>query len=361
MKSLIQARWLFIKKYPLALCFWLLFPIAATSCFMQLAGTAQTETRIPVALVIQDSSPAVRGLEQSMQRHPLLRVTLLEEEAAFDSFRSYKYDSLFIIPDDFSKNIAAGKTKGLIQAYHSDRSLFFEPVKEMMVANVQAASGRMQAALTVQKLSEKLTNSPGWSTDEIIKTANDIEQEQHLLQTDFQFRGTPEKTDHALLLNPLLPWSAAALIATFFLFDFITKERKEEAFARLYFSRYSVRPFILISVLLYTIILFVFDLTAALLFSNVLDYKLIISLIGFRLIASSLALALALLVRNAPLHYALSLLIVSLLVITSGNQGLFSGLNPVSAFVNEKTGMLPLAIMLVMLAIILKRKEFSRA
>lgn len=361
MKSLLYTQILFLKKRPFAYLFWLIFPLAATAIFMHFAGSAQSETRIPVAIALEDTSTAGSSLLKAIKANELLRITQTDEDNGLTALRKNKYDSLFIIPADFSAKIERGETKELIRAYHSERSLFFTPVKEMILANVQAASGRMQAAITVQQLNGQLNGEPGWTKDEIIKTADSIEHNAHLLQTQFNFNGKPREKDTSTILSPWIPWSAAALLTTFFIFDSIVKQKSKRVFSRLSFTRYGSKAYMLAAAILYTMLLLILDFIAlwifAAFYNEPANLKGFIALIGYRFIMSGIAFVFASYIKKASVYYGLSLLFTMTIVILSSYTGFLNSWNPIAAFSKREISVPFLALLLIALFFILNRKE----
>lgn len=372
MSTLFQTHFMFLKKRPFALLFWMLLPLAVTIIFMKVADVSESEVRIPIAIVVHDDSALAKTLENSILSNDMLNVSVSGEDKALRNLRKHEYDSVFIIPSDFSTRLTNGETKDLIQAYRSDRTLFFEPIKEMVISHVQSAAGRVKAANTVQLLSEQILDEQHWSKEEIIKTANTIEQKQHLLYTVFSFAGEANQRKDSQIVSPWFPWSCAALLSAFFIYDWIIREGQQPAFSRLAFMRYGNVAYLLCGALLYTLLLIIMDFASVaffqLFYSTDFNIKFLIALLFYRLVINGLAFIIGGLLRNTYVYYCIGLIISLLALITSGLfiksdfvQTIFT-LNPVHLFANEQISIFWTLLLLIVIPLVLRyRKEHSDA
>lgn len=372
MRELFQAHLLFLKNKPFSLLFWLLFPIVVAVIFIQMADASKSEVRIPIALVVKDDSALTKALEKSIQSNELLHVTVSNEDKALHNLRKYEYDSVFIIPEDFSTRLTNGETKNLVQAYRSDRTIFFEPIKEMVISHIQSAAGRVKAANTVQQLSEHMIDKKKWSKEEVIETANAIEKDQYLLHTLFSYTGEEQDINESHVVSPWFPWSCAALLAAFFIFDWVIKEGRQSAFSRLVFMRYANNYYLLYGLLLYTLLLIIFDFIAIVLFSifynGALDLNFFIAILFYRLVINGIAFIIACLFNNTYVYYCVGLIIMILAVITSSSflksnftQTILE-LNPIHLFSNEQISIFWTAFLLIAIPLSFRfRKERTDA
>src|SRR5699024_10445437 len=292
MKQIITTRLMHWKKQWISLVFWLLFPLIATISLTMITDTVQEDSKVPVGIVLEEETAAVKELTEEIKAAPFIRMEILPEDEALHNLEKHELDRVFIIHEDYEENIQQDNRTRLITGYQSDLSLAYSPVKEMIISYVQQETGRAKAAFTVKQLEQQYNGQENWAYEEIIAKSKSIQQEENLLQTDLSFLETPEAADDTSKLFPVWAlWGVFSFLSTLLVFDWVIKEKRSKAILRLAFSRWSLKSYLLQNFMLYMVILFAFDLAAAgafyVMFNewispvNLLVYRILTSMAAF--------------------------------------------------------------------------------
>jgi len=369
MKPLLQNRLLFLKKQAFSLLFWLVFPLLATCAVMQLAETAQEETKIPVGLAVEESSDLARTFTERLSSYALIDVRIMPAEQALRQLEQHQLDSVFVIPAGFEAEILSGSRHHLITGYRSDRSFAYAPVKEMVLSHVQKIAGRYKAAVTVEQLSEHLGQEQTWPAKEVIATADTIEKEQHLLSSHFSYAGNQPASKEGILLNPWGIWAIFALLSAFFLFDWVVKEKRMPAFSRLNFMKIKPKAYLLGNGLIYVGITLVFDACSVIMLSNLYEtaanVRLALTLFLYRLAISLIAFLAALAMHKLPAYYGAGAFLALCFGLFGGAATIgaswFDYLNPVRPVMDKEPSIWLPAVLVGVVIIWFFRKESSDA
>lgn len=372
----IQTRWLLIKRQIFGLLFWLVFPFLITWGIMSITDTVQKEAKIPIGMIQYDDSKLANRLIERLEQSNLLHIYEMKEDEAIRALTRHELDSVFVIHEDYEKNIQAGKRDGLITGYESNLSFAYVPVKEIVVSNVQRDTLRIKAASYIQMMEEEY-NSPIISDREtIIADINKTENLEQLLSSTLVLKNedfTLEK-DQPTIFDPWHIWALVSYLATFFIFDWVIKERTAPARVRLYFTNSSWQTYFLKHFTLFTIGLFIFDMLTYIGFSFLfnggslaLDTSFLISLLIYRLTINLTAFILAMIIRSLAFYYSFAAGFTLLVTITSTailpidylmkKLSWLSYINPVQVFIYESFGAYWLFLMLAMLIFWLIRRE----
>lgn len=366
MIDLITTRLLHWKKQWKSLVFWLLFPIFSTLLIIHFVSALQEDTKVPVGLVLEEETPLALDLYEAIKEVPLIRIYPLSKRKAIDQLNKHQLDSVFVIEKGYDRNIRKGSRNRLITGYQSDLSLAYFPVQEVILSFIQQDAGRSKSAHVVRQLSNYYVDDERWSWEEIIAKSKDIQVEQQLLHSTFSFTNTEAtKGTTFTLFKTWSIWALGALLSSFFLFDWLIKERRPGIMPRFTFMRLSLKSFLVQNLFIYVILLFLFDgltlITFYLLLQEPVTLSLIGAMISYRLLISLGAFLLALLFRNTYVFYSFSLIITLLLAIGSGallpidgitnRYPLLVWLNPLDAFLSMKLVNVWLFICLILLAI----------
>lgn len=324
MKIIWQTRRIFWKKHWASLLFWLLFPLVTTGFIISQFATLQEDTKIPVGVVVEENTPLVQDLVTSLQNTPHIRPVVLKEREALNQLQKHELDSVFIIRNHYEDSIRRGSRNQLVKSYQSDLSFAYTPLRETVISYVQQDYGRAKAAFVVQQIGDEYGVVDEWSMDELIGRGKEIVDEQKLLEVEFAFASTDgvgeEKNDS--LLKPWNVWALLTLLATFMLFDWVIKESRSAVVQRFVFGKFSFKQYLLLNTILYTLLLFVFDLiTMGLYFfflGEEISYALVLALLSYRLVLSSCIFIFSTCFKSTYLYYTSSFAIVLLAALMSG-------------------------------------------
>ncbi|GAA5417086.1 hypothetical protein Pryu01_02147 [Paraliobacillus ryukyuensis] len=289
MKQIFSTRWLHWRKQWLSLIIWLLLPIIATLMVVTIANQWQEETVIPIGLVVEDDTTMANDLVQAIYDTELIRVHQMEREQALTELEQHELDSVFVIEQGYMDKIKTNDRKKVITAYVSDMSIAYTPVKEAIASYVQQDAGASRAAYTLDAMATHYNTKPTWTWNEIVATSNQIKQEEALLDTDFSFnqQAKQHQENKALSLwNVWGIWSVFAFLTTFFLFDWVIKEKQSAIKVRLSLLPISFKGYLVRNGLLYGGLLLLSDLINMSLLSlytgQTIDRNQVLAIIVFR-------------------------------------------------------------------------------
>ncbi|WP_170138764.1 ABC transporter permease [Oceanobacillus chungangensis] len=322
MMAILHTRLIHWKKQMLSILFWLLFPILATLAIVYGTNLIQQDSKIPVGIVAGDDSEIANTLYDSIKATPLIRVIDVTEAEARRLVESHELDSAFVIGDGYEQDVENGRRNRLITSYRSNLSFAYAPVSQMIISLVQQDTSRSKAAHTVIKLSNNSTEQ--WTWNEIVAKTIEIQREEDLLRTTFSFANTAgaDNENHVSLWNTWALWALFSILSTLLLFDWLIKEKRAEILPRFAFIRFSYQDYLFVNVCLYTMLFFIFDLLAVIVFYTYLSEPISLSLIGailaFRLLIIMGAFIFTLLFRNLYLYYSTAFLLALIIAVISG-------------------------------------------
>ncbi|UJL45018.1 ABC transporter permease [Virgibacillus sp. NKC19-16] len=379
MTSIFQTRLLHWKKQWTALLFWLLLPIIATNVIIHATDVVQGESKIPVGIVIEEETPLAMALLQSMKETPLLRIYETTEENGLLLLERHELDSVFVIEEEYAEQVRSGSRNQLITGYQSDLSFAYTPVREMIISYVQQDTARTKAANTVDDLSERYNPNQQWTWEDIIEKSKQIETDENLLRTTFSFSVGDENAENdehdVTVWTTWGLWAVFSVLSTLLLFDWVIKEGRSSLISRFAFIRIPFKDYLLQNVLLYTVLLFLMDLTAALVFYFLHDEQISLSFIGalliYRFTLNTGTFLLALVFKNLYLYYSVSFAITLIIAITSGAVIPVDGItnyfewlefmNPLEPFLSGNSVNVWLFLFLIVILIWYLRREKSNA
>lgn len=325
MMDTVTTRWLHMKKHLLSILFWAVFPILFTWLILSGSEVVQDQSQIPVGIILQEDSEMATQLKEKMDTSELIRVVEMDNETeAKQMVTRHELDSAFIIKKGYADAIQAGQRNRLITSYRTDLSMGYTPVAEMIASFVQEDSGKAKTAYTILNLGESLNSSSIPAYQEVIDEIYSIEESENLLFTSFTLLGEDTETDvgFSLFQNPWGLWSVFALLSTFFLFDWLIKERNAAARIRFVFNRFSFHQYLIRNLVLYSLGLFILDMLAWIAFYflygegwSQLQFAYILS---FRLTICMCAFLAGLVFKKLLPYYITAVLIILITVIISG-------------------------------------------
>ncbi|HLR67158.1 ABC transporter permease [Virgibacillus alimentarius] len=373
MRDILKTRLIHIKKQWLSLLFWLLFPILTTLAIINLMNIIQSDTKVPVGIILEEKTNSSMELYQHIKETPFIRVYETTEDDALHRLKKHELDSVFIIHEGYEEKIRQGKRNQLITSYQSDLSFAFSPIKEMIISYAQQETSRSKAAHIIQHLSEQYPQKEQWSWKEIINKSKSIQKEENLLYTKFTFSNTDKQGPKRELftLDTWGIWALLSILTTLFIFDWLIKEQNANILPRFVFIRFTWKKYLLYNFLLYTILFLMFDMVAIGIFHTFLKEPVNLSFIGailsFRLMLNTGAFLLALCFKNIFLFYSVSFIITLFLSIASGailpiesitrNYNWVEYFNPLHAFLSGQISYLWSVILIALLGLWCGRKE----
>ncbi|WP_112180945.1 ABC transporter permease [Paraliobacillus zengyii] len=326
MKAILYTRIIHWSKHPVSMICWLLLPIIATCTFFSVTDLWQSETQIPVGLVNEDESIMAENLSQSIGDIPLLAVKEMNKDQALVQLEQHELDSVFIIKDGYQDSIQSNSRNQVITAYISDMSIAYIPVKEAITSFVQQDAGNSKAAHVVDQLVTQYGGNISWEWEEIVVTSNEIREEEALLHSTFSFynQKDPKQQDSSISLwNVWGIWSFFALLTTFYIYDWVIKERRSTVKVRLSLLKISFRSYMIGNAFIYLALLSLFDvINAALLviyFEQTINFVQIMTLVSFRLTISIAAFLFALYFQTTFIYYVSSMLVTIFFSIIGGS------------------------------------------
>lgn len=369
MKDILYTRLLLLKKQWFRLSCWLLFPILTTVCFLAVVENIQGDFRVPIGIVLEEESVAANDLYEEIQASELVTVTSFSENEALRKVQQHELDSVFIVREGYQNQIQAGERSDLLEAYHTNRSLAYQPVKEMMVSIIQQTTGRVKAAEAVQSLGQQIDGTSTFTTEEIITTSEKIQQEEDLLDHVFRYQGADRpETDEIIQWNPWMIWAFSAFLMTLFIFDWVSKERQASVAIRLPFLRHSFPVYMLLHLLVYFWLFIIIDLGTAILFYLLYEEPVsILALLTYRLMLCLFAFLFVWVIRRAYVSYiaaivvSIALVMLSATVLPFGNSSMtitwLTYINPLYPFLSGGSTISWLIICLIGIAIWFVREE----
>src|SRR5690625_6201449 len=120
MIDILKTRLIHIKKQWLSLLFCLLLPIVATVMIIHVTNAIQSDTKVPIGIVLEEETDLAEELFHSVKQSPLIRVYETTEKDALHRLKQHELDSVFIIHNGYKKQIRKGKRDQIITSYLYD-------------------------------------------------------------------------------------------------------------------------------------------------------------------------------------------------------------------------------------------------
>ncbi|WP_080874182.1 ABC transporter permease [Oceanobacillus timonensis] len=325
MMDIITTRWLHMKKQLLSILFWAVFPILFTWLLISGTELVQDQSSIPVGIMLEEESDMAVQLKEKLDSSDFVRVVEMDNETEMRQMvATHELDSAFVIKEGYADAIQAGQRNQLVTSYRTELSMGYTPAVEMIASFVQEDSGKARAAYTIMDLGETLNRASIPAFDDIINTIYTIEENENLIFTDFYLLGeeAQDDTGFSLFQNPWGLWSLFTLLSTFFLFDWLIKEKNAVARIRFTFNRFSFQTYLLSNLLLYILGLFVLDMLAwgvfYLLYDESFSLSQLVYLASFRLTVCMFVFLIGLAFKKQLPYYITAILMVLVTAIISG-------------------------------------------
>lgn len=375
-----QTRWLLMKKNLIGLLFWLIFPFLFTWGIIALTDSVKEEAKIPIGIIQQDKSEMADQLVDRLSESNQLHIYEMKENEALLALTRHELDSFFIIHDGYEKNVRSNEREDLITGYASNLSFAYVPVKEIVVSNVQRDTLRMKAASYIQLLETEYNSDFITDKKTIIADINQTEETEQLLSSRLILDNTDFKVDKGepMIFDPWNIWALIAFLATFFIFDWVIKEREASVRVRLYFTKDRWKTYLMKHFGLITFGLFMFDILTyfgievLLQSGNIsLDFSFLAILFMYRITMNLTAFLIANTIRSLPFYYSFAAGFILLITITSTailpieylikKFSWIGYFNPVQPFIHETFHSYWLFLMIGILGIWLIRRDYYNA
>ncbi|MBB4824386.1 ABC-2 type transport system permease protein [Sporosarcina luteola] len=302
---------------------WLLLPILFTIIIIKGLDGFQQESKVPIALIVEDDSVLANELARVISKVEWLSVRRMETDEALYRLNRHELDSVFVIREGYADQIRLNKRNRLIEAYSSNRSFAYPAVSEMVMSLAQQDSARSKAAYVIRQMFHDYEMDSQWDYEQIIKASIEKQRSESLLQTSFAFgEGTRTKQQPSPLLNVWGIWALFAIISAFFIFDWMMKESRPAMKVRWLYSSMSFQVYSIRLLVLYTGLTLIADGLAYLFFAQFLGVgwkvRFAVSLLVFRATLNLFAFLLAIVFEHQLLYYVTGIAVSLLLTIAGG-------------------------------------------
>lgn len=368
MKRAIYIRALHLKYEWKSAVFWLLFPFVGTLFLYQIALSFIEESKVPIAIVVEEQSLSALEITEHLQQVDYLNVQQLSKTEALRLLEQHELDSVFVIRRKYEENIKLGRKK-LIEAYASNRSYAYEAAKELMSSAVMAQALRVKTARDIEALLLDYDMQYLFDEQVIEGKVRTRQAEADLIQIPFSLFNVQKETgDKVPYVSKWAIWSSLTVLATFFLFDWLVKERNAPIRQRWLLSAQTYRSYAFTQFFIYYVVFLCADLLAFLFFSQGVSFWSFVVLCICRFVLNGYAFIVASLCKNPPTYYILSILVTLLLALTNGGivpirdsgyvHQLLAQLHPLYALVKLE---LPIAALLFCSVLILSVGRLKNA
>ena len=311
------------KEWKSLVC-WLVLPILLTVAVSKVFGVWQEETKVPIAVIVEDDSQMARQLANEIAAIDLLEVRYIGLDEALHKLQQHELDSVFLIRDGYETAVLSNDRNWLIRGYSSNRSFAYQAVAETVMSIAQQDMSRSKAASVIQQLYKEYGMEDVWNYDAIIQRSMERQENESLLQTHFTYgrqSSTSEETPMRLLNNRGV-WAFFTIISAFFLFDWMIKESRPAMqirwlYTSISFKRHALRMFVFYTALtILSDVLSIFVFTFFL--SEPVTSSLLLPLLTFRTTLNLLAFLLAIVFRQVLPYTMTGIAIALFLTVTGG-------------------------------------------
>lgn len=364
MKQAFSIRLLWLKKEAVSVLFWLFMPLIFTPLIVGVVQSFQEDVTIPVGLVIEEASPLTDQLVEQLNQADYLSVRQMNKAKALQLLEQHELDSVFVLRKNYEENLLSGN-KRVIEGYASNRSYAYFAALEMVSSFAQEQASRGKLVNELEQLLSQNNRLDLWNKEAILSESIERQVNNDLIRIDFTlYKGDSVVTTVEQPRFIWAIWSLLTLLSTLFLFDWLVKERAPALQIRWTFSKLCFTHYTLWQLLFYSIVLFLFDLVM-LFTQQPFSWKLILSLLAFRITINLFAFFIALLIKNRYSYYLSCIFITIISAVIGGGFIPLDGLveripaivhlHPLYAFLNGQVAFPVLLISLILLALFAKK------
>ena len=317
MKNIIFTRLMWLKYDWKSTSFWLVFPLLASIIAMQLFNLATDSAKVPVGIVIEKQSPLTDEILQQLSSHQSIDVVVLREKQALNMLEQHKLDSVFVFKHNYEDGIANEKRR-IIEAYSSNRSYAYFSTVELIQSLVQQQATRGKLINEAKQLLTEHHRLDLFNEKQLLEDSKELQFEKDLIAIDYRiYNGTTMRNDVLPFITIWSFWTIFTMLATFFLFDWVVKERQQALQIRWQFLRETFPTYAMKQLFLYFVVLFMSDI----LFFSIVGprtVQLLAAIFVYRLILISMAFFIAHLFNIRYFYYITGLFITIIFAVLSG-------------------------------------------
>lgn len=374
MTDMIYARWLLIKRRLPKILIWLTLPLFLTLAAAAVFNNTSDDFRVPVAVIVHEQSAEADYFAEGLAGSEFMDVEVFddtESQAVLRELEQYQLDSVFILPEDYEEKVRDVKRRNLIETYFTDRSIYYEPAKELAASVIQERMGAYGTVDFVMNMQEEMLAENEVSGEEIAAERERIETGTNLVQQVFYFHGERTDTEEQTGLNPWAVWAYITLIITIFTFDFVTRETVGGAGVRFTFMKYSYKSFMILTFVLMTGLMLVIDGITWMIISDKLSADIsLLSLVMYRIVVNSIAFLLASAVSTPVKLYQLAIAVTMTVlvlhvampvIISVTGIHVISALHPVRIFTENNLNIPWLIILILLMFVWMWRDSNARS
>ncbi|CEA02035.1 ABC-2 family transporter protein [Jeotgalicoccus saudimassiliensis] len=374
MTDMIYARWLLIKRRLPKILIWLTLPLFLTLAASAVFNNTSDDFRVPVAVIVHEQSAEADYFAEGLAGSEFMDVEVFddtESQAVLRELEQYQLDSVFILPEDYEEKVRDVKRRNLIETYFTDRSIYYEPAKELAASVIQERMGAYGTVDFVMNMQEEMLAENEVSGEEIAAERERIETGTNLVQQVFYFHGERTDTEEQTGLNPWAVWAYITLIITIFTFDFVTRETVGGAGVRFTFMKYSYKSFMILTFVLMTGLMLVIDGITWMIISDKLSADIsLLSLVMYRIVVNSIAFLLASAVSTPVKLYQLAIAVAMTVlvlhvampvIISVTGIHVISALHPVRIFTENNLNIPWLIILILLMFVWMWRDSNARS
>ncbi|KYG90529.1 ABC transporter permease [Metasolibacillus sp. FSL H7-0170] len=367
MKRAIYLRILQLKYEWKSTIVWLLFPFIATIVIYNLMLSLLDDSKIPIGVALEDDSTYAAEVVEHLQQVEYLDVRIMKKSEMLRLLEQHELDSVFVIRGKYEENMKLGRKK-IVEAYASNRSYAYEAAKEIVSSIVMEQALRSKVVRDVEQLLQD-NDLMHLFDEQIIEGKVSARQDgTDLISIPFSFfQMEQDDMEKSPFISAWVIWSSFTILSTFFLFDWLVKERKEPSMLRWSLSAQSYKKYVFFLSVIYFSFFYMMDLLALLLFSYEISAWAIMALLLFRLTLNGYVFVLAHLCKNVLTYYILSILFTLLFTLTSSGivpirdsgiiHQLLSATQPLYALLKQEVPLLGLAFCSISLLLFRRLKD----
>lgn len=353
MMDMIYARWLLIKLQLPKILLWLILPLLLTLVVTSVINNTKEDFTVPAAVIVHENSVEAEIFTAGLKSSEFMDVEVFNttnSTAVLRELEQYRLDSVFILPEDFAEKIREGQRRNLIETYYTDRSIYYEPAKELAASLVQEKMGEYTTVDYVLELQNNLLAETNVTAEGVAAERQRIETDTNLVEQTFYFLGEPAGDEETPAFHPWIVWAYITFTVNIFTFDFVTRETISSARVRFNFMKHSYTKFMLLTLVLMTAVMLIIDSVTYVVIKEVLEADIsFLSLVMYRIVINVIAFLLAISVKSPVKLYqaAVALTIIGLalqlvmpVIVSLTGLSLISSLHPVQMFVENELNIL---------------------
>ncbi|MEH7358828.1 ABC transporter permease [Priestia megaterium] len=217
-----------LLKRPMLIVMVFFLPLIGTVISSSFLAKVQSDSKIPVALVDQDHSNMSKQVMDRLRKTTEIQFLSMNEEQARKQLAKNKIDSIFVFPNGFQQEVAAGNYQGVIDLLTLPSSVATEAVREVVASEVTRLTTNVKAANEVRFLYKVYHIHAGpdlWK--EAYHYTDNQWKPKPLMTIDYEAQGTKKyKKQGSVQMTGYVPlWGFFTLLLCCITSDWMIKER----------------------------------------------------------------------------------------------------------------------------------------